>query len=115
MGAAFASANPSTFAALVGGGVLHAASRLDPDARLTASGAVDFGRAVADRIAERGGGKLGDKTVLDVLVASTDALENSGGDASARVDRMIDVVERVIAETTPLQSARGRAAWLQER
>lgn len=116
VGAAFAAANPSTFAALIGGGVLYAASRLDPSERLAAPALTSFARAVAERIAERGRAQLGDKTVLDALVPSIDALDPAQpGTAADTVDAMIATVERVIAETTPMQSARGRAAWLQER
>jgi dihydroxyacetone kinase len=116
IGTAFAGANPSTFAALIGGGLLFAASRLG-DRRLDDAGVIQaFGRDVASRIAERGGAEIGDKTVLDVIVASLDELEaHPGLSAADSLDGMIESVQRTIAAMTPLRSGRGRAAWLQER
>jgi dihydroxyacetone kinase len=116
VGAAFAGGNPSTFAALVGGGILFAASRLGDASLDDREVLVRFGRDVAARIAERGGAALGDKTVLDVILPSLDELEaHPERTAITALDGMIGVVRDVIASTTPLQSGRGRAAWLQER
>ena len=104
-GAAFASANPSTFAALIGGAVVAASGSagdaVDPRALLG---------AVTDRIAARGGALRGDKTVVDALLASADALD-AGGD----LDAAIAAVEAVVSDSTGWTSRRGRAAWLQER
>ncbi len=116
VGAAFASANPSTFAALVGGGVLFAASRLGDESVSSHASAVRFVRDAISRIASRGGASIGDKTVLDALSASADVLEmHSDAPGADVLDLMIDGVESVIAESTPRQSERGRAAWLRER
>lgn len=116
IGAAFAGANPSTFAALVGGGILFAASRLGEQSLASRAALLQFGRDAAARIAERGGASLGDKTVLDAIVPSLDELERDPElGAIEALDRMIDVVSVVIADTTGLVSARGRAAWLRER
>ena len=116
VGTAFAGANPSTFAALVGGGILYAAARLEADSLDSREAVVKFGRDVAARITERGGAALGDKTVLDVIVPSLDELESEPElDTSAAVARMTDVVADAIARTADQRSARGRAAWLQER
>jgi dihydroxyacetone kinase len=97
---AFASANPSTFAALVGGAVVAAS-------RTLADGPWEFARAVADRIAARGGAARGDKTVLDAISASVDA--------TGPLDDRITAVEATIRESTAWVSARGRAAWLRDR
>ncbi len=102
-GAAFATANPSTFAALVGGAVVSSSASIGPDL-LTAAGAHRFVRAVADRLAARGGAQPGDKTVLDVLLIEGDSL-----------DRTIERVRAVIDDAATWPSVRGRAAWLRER
>jgi dihydroxyacetone kinase-like protein len=114
-GKAFSTANPSTFAALVGGGLLAAAKTMAGKDALGRDEALTIGRAVAARIVERGKSKVGDKTVLDALVPSLDVLEASQGDAQALLDAMITKAQQQIEATASLQSQKGRAAWVQER
>jgi dihydroxyacetone kinase len=115
-GVAFAAANPSTFAALVGGGVIRAAAQLGPDRPLDASTVLEFAQAVTDRIADRGGAAAGDKTVLDTLGATIEVLRASPGGSGARLlDSVIDAADQTFARTTQQRSARGRAAWLGDR
>ncbi|MFJ4223182.1 dihydroxyacetone kinase family protein [Microbacterium sp. NPDC089695] len=113
-GEAFATANPSTFAALVGGGMLAAAASLrgvaDLDRRVVAAAL----GAAADRIADRGGAARGDKTVLDALLPSIEALENAADDADALAAMRVAAWDGV-RTTTQLVSQRGRAAWVGER
>jgi dihydroxyacetone kinase len=116
VGAAFASANPSTFAALLGGGILFAASRLGDRSLSDRASLVKFGTDVADRIVQRGGAQPGDKTVLDVILPSLATLDESDGLTPVdTLTRVINSVRSAIDASTPLRSARGRAAWLQER
>jgi dihydroxyacetone kinase len=105
-GAAFASANPSTFAALVGGAVVAASATLT-GSLFDGDNAVAFARAVTERIAERGHAERGDKTVLDALLA--------GIDAGGSLDAVIDAVRDTVHESAGWISARGRAAWLRVR
>lgn len=114
-GKAFSTANPSTFAALVGGGLLAAGKAT---AGVQAAGRADalaIGRAVAARIVERGKSQLGDKTVLDALLPSLDTLEASEGSAVELLDAMIATAQGRVAATASMQSRKGRAAWVQER
>jgi phosphoenolpyruvate---glycerone phosphotransferase subunit DhaL len=108
--AAFAKANPSTMAALVGGGLLAAAKEVGDAAELDREAALAVGRAAAESIAKRGKSQVGDKTVLDALVPSLDALAD-GAPLSAGITAARDGVE----STRSLQSMRGRASWLGER
>jgi len=108
-GKAFSIANPSTFAALVGGALLAAAKVVGDDLDREATVAVMT--AAIDRIQERGKAELGDKTVLDALVPTRDLL--AGGAAGARQLHEL-ALARVVA-TAALTSARGRAAWVGER
>jgi dihydroxyacetone kinase-like protein len=110
--AAFAKANPSTMAALVGGALLAAARGLGDREDVDRAAAIAIGRAAAESIATRGRAKLGDKTVLDALVPSLDAMEATP-DAPLAVG--IDAARRAVEETRSLQSMRGRAAWMGER
>ncbi len=110
--AAFAKANPSTIAALVGGALLAAARGLGDREDVDRAAAIAIGRAAAESIATRGKAQLGDKTVLDALVPSLDAMEATP-DAPLAVG--IDAARRAVEETRSLQSMRGRAAWMGER
>jgi D-erythrulose 4-kinase len=115
-GAAFAAANPSTFAALVGGGIIRAAAKLGPERALAAATILEFAQAVADRVADRGGAAAGDKTVLDTLTATIDVLRTApGGPATGLLDSVIDAADQTFTQLTQERSARGRAAWLGDR
>lgn len=114
-GAAFAGANPSTMAALVGGGLLAGAKAIADTPDLSRGDAVRFARAVADSITAKGKAELGDKTMLDALIPSIEALEGSDGDDSEVLAAMVDAARRAVKETAPLQSRRGRASWIGER
>ena len=66
-GMAFASADPSTFAALIGSGIVSASTSVDDAHPIDKETALLIGRKVAESITRRGGAQLGDKTLLDVL------------------------------------------------
>lgn len=109
-GLAFSSANPSTFAALVGSGVISAADGFERGTHLAEGAVADLVRAIAAQISERGGAQLGDKTLLDALEPVAAALA-AGGDAAAAAS----AAESAVDEIATWQSKRGRAAWQQER
>jgi len=120
-GKAFSTANPSTFAALIGGGMLAASKAMAGKATLGKEEAGQIGQAVAGRIAERGKSKLGDKTVLDALIPSLDVLAGAGAEGgipatdAAVLPAMIACAQQQVDATAKLQSQKGRAAWVQER
>jgi phosphoenolpyruvate---glycerone phosphotransferase subunit DhaL len=114
-GKAFSTANPSTFAALTGGGLLAASKVMAGKTSVGQAEAAEIGRAVAGRIAERGKSKVGDKTVLDALIPSLDMLESSSGTAVELLAAMISTAQEQVDATAGLQSQKGRAAWVQER
>jgi len=114
-GQAFSTANPSTFAALIGGGLLAAAKTMLDKHEVGKDDVLTIGRAVAARIIERGKSKVGDKTVLDALVPSLDVLGASNGSAHETLTEMIATARQQIDTTAALQSQKGRAAWVQER
>ncbi|HKT97081.1 MAG TPA: DAK2 domain-containing protein [Paraburkholderia sp.] len=116
-GKAFSTANPSTFGALVGGGLLAGAKTVTGQREASRAEALAVGRAVAARIAGRGKSQLGDKTVLDALVPSLDTLEaqEAGAGERALIDAMIATAAQQVSATAALQSKKGRAAWVQER
>ncbi|GJH02111.1 DAK2 domain-containing protein [Paraburkholderia terrae] len=114
-GQAFSTANPSTFAALTGGGLLAAAKTMVDKHEVGKHDVLTIGRAIAARIVERGKSKVGDKTVLDALVPSLDVLEASNGSAREILPEMIATARQQVEATAALQSQKGRAAWVQER
>lgn len=109
-GDAFAAANPSTFAALIGSGLLAAAEQAPVGEHLDRAGLIDVVRTVAARIGAQGGAVRGDKTVIDVLLPIAEALD-AGADAAGASRAALAAV----TESTGWQSRRGRAGWQQER
>ena len=116
-GVAAANANPSTMAALVGGGLLAGGKALGDADSLERAEVLLLAHAIADSIGTRGKSAVGDKTILDAMVPSIDALEASpaGSAVAAVLGGMIDAARDGVEATTGLQNQRGRAAWLGER
>lgn len=113
--AAFANANPSTMAALVGGALLAAAKSVATVTEIDPQSALVVGRSAANSIALRGKAQLGDKTILDALVPSIDAMESAGPDPVEMLRAGIEAARSGIESTRDRRSMRGRAAWLGER
>ncbi|MEE2047580.1 dihydroxyacetone kinase subunit DhaK, partial [Nocardiopsis tropica] len=111
---AFASANPSTFAALTGAGVLAAAAESEELASVSVRDAARLTSAVSRRVRERGGAEPGDKTFVDGLLLVEEALEGAD-DPVAAVRAAASAAGRAVEETSGLTSAKGRAAWVGER
>lgn len=114
---AFSQANPSTMSALTAGGLLKAAKEVGDDP-VDLSDAVAAGRAFFDSVATRGKSSLGDKTILDAVAPSIDALAEyaeQGEDTGEALDAAIAAAQRGVDDTTPLISQKGRARWVGER
>jgi phosphoenolpyruvate---glycerone phosphotransferase subunit DhaL len=112
---AFARANPSTMSGLAAAALLAAARELGEQADVDRPAAVRLLAAAIGAIAERGGAEPGDKTVLDALQPSLDALRAAPADTAAALAAMIRAASSGVERTRAGQSRRGRAAWLQER
>ncbi len=110
---AFASANPSSFAALVATGLLAASRSVAGSESLTASDVVTMAQQAVPAVAKRGKAEVGDKTVLDALVPSVAALEAHISDGA--LEAMIAAAWKGIDDTAAGVSRKGRAAWLGER
>lgn len=113
-GLAFATANPSTFAALVGSAMLAApsAAAIDDSAPVTRATAIRIGQAMADEISRRGDAAPGDKTLLDMLLPALTMLDAAGPIAPADFDAFVASRRTEIAR---MRASRGRAAWQGER
>lgn len=116
-GTSVLNANPSTMAALAGGGLIAAAKAIGDVDDLGRAEAVILLRAAAESIALRGKASLGDKTMLDAIVPSLTALEASpdGSAPAETLATMVMATRRAVEDTSTLQSRRGRASWLGER
>jgi len=108
-----ASANPSSFSALVATGLLAASRSVAGRDSLTAADVVTMAQKAIPAIAKRGKAEVGDKTVLDALVPSIAALEANTSDGALAA--MIAAARKGIDDTTAAVSRKGRAAWLGER
>ena len=110
---AIASANPSSFAALVATGLLAASQSVIGSRSLTNADAVTMARQAIAAISKRGKAEVGDKTLLDALVPSVAALEAAAPDGALAA--MIGAARKGIDDTAASVSRKGRAAWLGER
>jgi dihydroxyacetone kinase-like protein len=113
VGTAIASANPSSFAALVATSLLAGSRSVAGKASLSAADFLTMAQQAAPAIAKRGKSEVGDKTVLDALVPSVAALEANPTDRA--LPAMIAAARKGIEDTAPVMSRKGRAAWLAER
>jgi dihydroxyacetone kinase-like protein len=111
----FAAANPSTMSALVAGALIAAAREVADRPDLDRDGAVDVLEAAITSITSRGGAEVGDKTILDALVPSVEALSTAADDNHAALASMVVAAQTGVEQTTGLPSARGRAAWVGQR
>jgi dihydroxyacetone kinase-like protein len=111
---AFASANPSTMAALVAGALLAGSRVWEGRTDIGLPDAAEFTDAAARSIAQRGKTQVGDKTILDGIAAAAEALAAAADPAEA-MTAAVDAASRAVEDTKGLQSRRGRASWLQER
>jgi dihydroxyacetone kinase len=115
-GVAFSGANPSTYAALVGGGLVAASQALTDVDTLDAAALTRATRSLLERIQERGGAEVGDKTVVDVIAPVLAELERSDGRTPAEVARAsVDAAASAVDEGAGRTSRRGRASWVGER
>src|SRR5439155_12073677 len=110
---AIASANPSSFAALVATGLLAASRSAVGSDSLTTGDVVTMARQAIPAIAKRGKSEVGDKTVLDALVPSIAALEANAVDGA--LEAMVAAARKGVEDTAASVSRKGRAAWLGER
>ena len=108
-----ASANPSSFSALVATGLLAASRSVAGTESLTLADAVTMAQQAVPAIAKRGKAEVGDKTMLDAIVPSVAALEANPSDRA--LDAMIAAARKGIDDTAQGVSRKGRAAWLGER
>ncbi|NER39398.1 MAG: dihydroxyacetone kinase subunit L [Oscillatoria sp. SIO1A7] len=85
---------------------------------LTAEDVVTMFSAAADGIMDRGGAKLGDKTLLDALVPGADAFEQAianGGNTQEAIDAAAKTARSQVEITKAWVAKRGRASYTGDR
>ncbi len=113
-GAGFAGGNPSTMAALVGGSLLAAGKAVRDVDELGRAEAIVVLDAALEAITARGKAELGDKTMLDAIAPSLEALR-AAPVAQDPLPAMAAAAAEAVHASAGWQSRRGRAAWLGER
>jgi phosphoenolpyruvate---glycerone phosphotransferase subunit DhaL len=84
---------------------------LGDDAEVTPGQLADALRAGVAAVAQLGGAKAGDKTMLDALNPAVEAL----GDSTASFAAAREAAEQGALATVPMQARKGRASYLGER
>lgn len=110
----FANANPSTMAALAAGGLLAGSKTWAGREDIDVAAAAEFLSAAAGNISHRGKSQVGDKTILDAMVPTAQALVDVPA-GQEPIDVAIQAAAEAVVRTRDLQSRRGRASWLQDR
>lgn len=112
----FGSANPSTFSALISGGLLAASKEISGVTEVDAAVSLKILKSVFDSIQTRGKASLGDKTILDAMHPTLEVLQQHLDEGTEQVlSLMIQVADQSIKDSAALISQRGRAAWVGER
>lgn len=112
-GAAMAKAAPSTMGTLTATGFMRGGKAIDDADEIGSSKMAVFWRAYADSIAERGRAKIGDKTVLDVLVPIAESLESSAASGLSLADsteKAANDADAALEATKDLVAQHGKAA-----
>ncbi len=117
-GMAFNGAAPSTMGALLAIGAMRAGREARGAQELSVALLAKMVRAAELGIQEKGQAQRGDKTMLDALGPSADALEAAaaeGKDLRQAVEAATAAARAGVEAIIPLKAKSGRAAWITER
>lgn len=109
---------PSTMGTLISTCFVKSAPKAKGKTELNLSDLAAMGRAAVEGVMQRGGSKVGDKTMLDALVPAITALEKAVLEnktiAEAQKDAYLATIDGV-EKTKTLKSVHGRAAYYNEQ
>lgn len=111
-------AAPSTFGILVASALIEAGKEIPGQSVLTLPDLTKVGYRAVEAVQSRGNAKVGDKTMLDVLVPALEALDrarSSGTGLTVAMDDVVHAAEAGMRATIPLKAKFGRAAWMSEK
>ncbi len=117
-GMAFNGAAPSTMGALLAIGAMRAGREAKGALELDVALLARMTRAAELGIVEKGRAERGDKTMLDALGPSADALESAAAEGKGlreAVEAAASAARAGVEATIPLKAKSGRAAWITER
>ncbi len=117
-GMAFNGAAPSTMGALLAIGAMRAGREAKGAQQIDLAMLAKMTRAAELGIKEKGQAERGDKTMLDALGPSADALEvatTEGSGLRDAVEAATAAAKAGVEATIPLKAKSGRAAWITER
>jgi phosphoenolpyruvate---glycerone phosphotransferase subunit DhaL len=116
-GKTFSNGAPSSFGALFGTVLMTGGKSLRGSEAVTLTNIADATQAALDALMERGGAKLGDKTMLDALHPAIEAMKQAGDDAElgAFWRAAANAAQQGAQNTKDMQSQIGRASWQQGR
>jgi dihydroxyacetone kinase-like protein len=99
---------------LYGGSIMTASQELDDG--ITAESTVAFAEAYLDKLQDRGGAEVGQKTMVDAVTPAVHtykkSIEEDDLPPLAALAKAVDAAERGVAFTVPLRATKGRASYL---
>ncbi|ADJ14890.1 dihydroxyacetone kinase subunit DhaL [Halalkalicoccus jeotgali] len=99
---------------LYGGSLAVASSEFEEG--ITTESSVAFAEAYLEKVKDRGGASVGDKTMVDALTPAVHtykrAIEVDDLDPLAALSKAVDATERGVRFTTPIRASKGRASYL---
>lgn len=108
----------STIGALLATACMRAGREVKGRQEIGLADLVRMAVAAQAGIQERGKAQVGDKTVLDMLAPTVQALRTAADQGASLEDALnqsLDAAEAGVKATIPLKSKVGRAAWLADR
>ncbi len=109
---------PSTMGTLISTCFVKAAPKAKGKTELTLEDLAAMGRAAVNGVMQRGGSKIGDKTMLDALHPAVCALEDAAANGKTIAQAQKEAYEAAISgveKTKTLKSVHGRAAYYSEK
>jgi len=99
---------------LYGGSCMHASQELADG--ITAETTVAFAEAVLEKLTDRGGASVGDKTMVDAVTPAVHtykkSIEQDDLSPIEALAKAVDACERGVEFTVPLRANKGRASYL---
>jgi len=120
-GKIFGNEAPSSFGALFSTVLMTGGKALRGSESITLTQIADATQAALDALMERGGAKLGDKTMLDAMAPAITAMRGVISDAGEDAElgaffrAAADAADKGAEDTREMQSQIGRASWQQGR
>jgi dihydroxyacetone kinase-like protein len=99
---------------LYGGSLMTASTELADG--LDAESSIAFGEAFLEKVTDRGGASVGDKTMVDAITPAVHtykkSIEQDDLPPLAALAKAVDAAERGVEFTVPIRASKGRASYL---